>query len=276
MERCFTITVCGASRVGKSTLINAIVGKEVAQTSDSLNPHTKTLKEYVIDKQRDENDPRSNYTLKFWDTPGIESWTPEAIQEYFETLMQKTTPICIIYCISPTSFADLARVKWFVEQCMNRNILVALVCTNMYSGNRRSQVMEQFTQLLTSINSDFERLKEGNIEYFQGKALCTMINSKQYIDEDWGISKDPSGVDELILGIAKCLSGEQQLLWLQATANNKKFWSRMGSYVNSAIRIPFDTLSSVTNRASTVGRYFLSLCSSRNLVVEVRSFCRIL
>ncbi|CAF1636179.1 unnamed protein product [Adineta ricciae] len=268
MERCFTITVCGASRVGKSTLINAIVGKEVAQTSDSLNSNTTILKEYVIDKQRNENDPHSNYTLKFWDTPGIESWTEEGVQEYFATLMQRTMPVCIIYCISPSSFADLRRVKWFVEQCIGRKIFVALVCTNMYSGNRHLQIMEQFTKLLISINPNFVRSKQENIEYFENKALCTMVNSKQYIDEDFGISKDPSGVNELIFAIAQCLSGEQQLFWLQAVAENQNFWSRMGSYINSAFRIPFDTLSSVTNRASTVTRYFPSWCPSTNIIVE--------
>jgi small GTP-binding protein len=267
MNRNFTITVCGASRVGKSTLINALIGKQLANTSSSLNSCTTSITEYVLERNIDINDQRSNYTIKFWDTPGIETWTESNVRSYLITLMQNTNPVCIIYCVSPATFADMSQVKWFVEQCMHRNIFVALVCTNMFTGNRCPLVMQQFVDLLTSINPSFERYKDGNIEYFGQKALCTKVNSKPYIDEDWGITKEPTGIEELIFGIARCLNGEQQLFWLQAVSQNQRFWTSMGQYVNNIVRIPYATLADISNRTSAVARYFLSLLPT--VVTEV-------
>ncbi|UJR24413.1 hypothetical protein I4U23_005789 [Adineta vaga] len=253
MEQSFTVTLCGASRVGKSTLINAIIGREVAVTSSSLNACTTSITEHILEQQRNSNDSRLNYTIKFWDTPGIESWTEQHVQQYFYQLIQKTNPICIIYCISPSSFADMNQVKWVLQQCIQRNIFIALVCTNMYSGNRRSTVMEQCIHLLMNINPFFQRFKDGNIEYFGRNDLLTMVNSKAYIDEDQNIWKESSGIDELIFAVAQ----------------NQKFWQRKGPYVKNVLQISYTTLSDIANRACAVARYFLPIFSPpTNVIIE--------
>jgi hypothetical protein len=40
-----------------------------------------------------------------------------------------------------------------------------------------------------------------------------MVNSQEYTDEDFGVTKPPSGVEELIFGIAKSLNRDLMFAW---------------------------------------------------------------
>jgi ribosome biogenesis GTPase A len=48
MAQEFNVVVCGSARVGKSTLVNALLGKEVAKTSSSLCSKTDQIEKYVL------------------------------------------------------------------------------------------------------------------------------------------------------------------------------------------------------------------------------------
>ncbi|CAF4607874.1 unnamed protein product, partial [Rotaria sp. Silwood2] len=174
MTQHYTITVCEASRVGKSTLINALIGKEVAKTSSSLNSCTKKIEKYIIKHNVESSNGLLGYTITFWDTPGIEKWTENEVRSFLSQIMNETKPICTIYCASPGSFAVPEQVAWFVQTCIDRDIFVALVCTNMYAGNKRLQVMKQFTDLIESSQLPAQRREENGIVYFGRIALCTM------------------------------------------------------------------------------------------------------
>ncbi len=43
MAQQFNVVVCGSARVGKSTLVNALCGRELAQTSSSLSSKTDKI-----------------------------------------------------------------------------------------------------------------------------------------------------------------------------------------------------------------------------------------
>ncbi|CAF4777292.1 unnamed protein product, partial [Rotaria magnacalcarata] len=129
MTKQFNIAVCGSARVGKSTLVNAICGSEVARTSSSLCSVTDEMKKYVLNRacpSANNTASSTEYSITIWDTPGIESWTKEEVEKHFTKIMLESTPLCMIYCASPGSFARLDHLKWLIETCIKSNIFCAL------------------------------------------------------------------------------------------------------------------------------------------------------
>ncbi|CAF4112277.1 unnamed protein product [Adineta steineri] len=108
------IIVCGAPRVGKSTLINAICQQKLAKTSPGLNSCTNMISCYYLKGNVKIGDETINYQYNFWDTPGLENWDQEAIRKSLKHIKQKPKSdiICMIYCASPGSFAKLPQVDW--------------------------------------------------------------------------------------------------------------------------------------------------------------------
>ncbi|CAF4015306.1 unnamed protein product [Rotaria sordida] len=230
MTKDFNIIVCGSPRVGKSTLINALCGKEVAKTSNSLKSCTNQLEKYVHKGEQPANDgvsPQIQYSITFWDTPGIESWSENDVRQHFTNIMHESNPICMIYCASPGSFLQLEQLKWLVDTCIQSKIFCALVCTNKYSGGsqKRAQVMEDFQSLF---NERYVMIKdESNIKYFADVALCTAVNSIVYEDQELGIRKDIEGINELIFGVMTSLKDNKLVGWCYTVAENDTFWTTM-------------------------------------------------
>ncbi|CAF1550392.1 unnamed protein product [Adineta ricciae] len=97
----------------------------------------------------------------------------------------------------------------------------------MWTNRNRQTVLNEFKNILQKVHPDIQPFEEKKIIYFGQFGLCTMVNSVTYVDDDIGIRKDPSGVDELILGIAKSLDQQNRCTWLQAMNRDDLFWSRM-------------------------------------------------
>ncbi|CAF0950969.1 unnamed protein product [Adineta steineri] len=236
------IVVCGSARVGKSTLINALCGRELAKTSNSLSSKTDRMEKYILNRDYISSNEASNsnenqYSITIWDTPGIESWTKEHVQEHISKIMMKSNPVCMIYCASPGSFARLDQLEWIIETCIKSNIYCALVCTNKYNGGRQSR--EQLLKDFHSLLSQYQPMTkdENNVKYYGDAALCTTVNSIPFEDEDLGAQKGVEGINELLFGITSSLKGDKLIAWCHTIADNKSFWSTMVNQLTEVYKI---------------------------------------
>ncbi|CAF3682559.1 unnamed protein product [Rotaria sordida] len=263
MAKQFNIAICGSARVGKSTLVNALCGKEVAKTSSSLCSATDEMKKYVLNRScQSVNEAASSneYSITVWDTPGIESWTIDNVQKHFTKIMLESTPLCMIYCASPGSFARLDQLQWLVETCIKSNIFCALVCTNKYSGGnqQRTQVLNDFHSLLTHYHTMTR--DEANIKYYGNVALCTSVNSIIYEDIDIGVRKGVEGINELIFGIITSLKDDKLVAWCYTIAENQLFWSTMRDQVVELFNIARPILEELLQKhGKDIARYLIPL-----------------
>jgi hypothetical protein len=247
------ILLCGSSRVGKSTLINAICQQKLAKSSASLNSLTERIDRYSYEYS---NGQTIHETI-IWDTPGIESWDENEVRNYMASLIEQTQPLCMIYCASPGSFAVLNHVAWLVSECHRKNIFCALVCTNMWAGRNRKEIVDEFCRILNTVHPKIRPNKEDNIIYYDHVALVTMVNSQEYTDKDFGVIKPPSGVEELIFGIAKCLNRDLMFAWFRSVAQNTSFWTKMSSKLSNLLKVPTETFTSLYGHAATFLDYLL-------------------
>lgn len=210
------ILICGAPLVGKSSLINALVGCPVAKTNTiGLDSCTQKQSSYQLGN------------LFFWDTPGIQQWSQLDVNSYFNSSTRCQTPICMFYCASPGSFTKLKQLDILLDECIHqRKIFCVLVVTNMFAHVNRYAILDEFKTILTRYIDNNEQIREEDGIWFYGKiGLCTMINSQEYVDEDTNQRKPPQGVNELVLALIKSLNGTNQLgAWLQTIEQNQKFW----------------------------------------------------
>jgi GTPase SAR1 family protein len=231
MSNQFNIVVCGSARVGKSTLINALCGRELAQTSSSLSSKTDKIEKYVLNRVSTSNNEASNsreYSITIWDTPGIESWTKEHVQQHLSRIMIESKPLCMIYCASPGSFARLEQLEWIIDTCIRSNIYCALVCTNKYSGGseKREQLLNDFYSILSKHHSISRDVN--NIKYYGDIALCASVNSVIYENKDFQVRKEVEGINELLFAITTSLKDDKLAAWCFTIADNESFWSTMG------------------------------------------------
>jgi GTPase SAR1 family protein len=249
------ILLCGSSRVGKSTLINAICQENLATSNTSLTSNTKRITRYLSEN----SDDNSTQTTVFWDTPGIDSWNENDVRSYMSSLIEKTQPICMIYCASPGSFASLDHLVWMLSECHQKNIFCALVCTNMWAGQNRQVIIDEFCRILSIVHPQIVANKDDGIIYYDRVALVTMVNSTEYIDEDFDVVKAPSGVDELIFGIGKCLQRDFMFAWLRTVSHNKSFWRKMSSKLSDLLQIPYEKFTNLLEHADEIFQFLFDL-----------------
>jgi GTPase SAR1 family protein len=231
MAKQFNVVVCGSARVGKSTLINALCGRELAETSSSLASKTNKIEKYVLNRGFNLTNEASNaheYSITIWDTPGIESWTKEHVQQHISRIMTESNPLCMIYCASPGTFARLDLLEWLIDTCIRSNIYCAFVCTNKYNGGSesRQQLLNDFHSILSKHHAISRDVN--NIKYYGDIALCTSVNSIVYENRDFQVRKEVEGINELLFAITTSLKNDKLAAWCFTIADNESFWSTMG------------------------------------------------
>ncbi|CAF3577860.1 unnamed protein product [Rotaria sp. Silwood1] len=230
----FNIVIIGSPRVGKSELINALCGgKKLAETSPSLTSCTKKVKKYVLEADQTKASDITPSNVNFYDTPGLESWSNEAGEKGMLELINETNPVCVIFCASPGSFADLSQLRPVLLYCKDNSIFCALVCTNMWSSNKRQKVIEEFQNELSIFGPQNDMYSDQihsniphKISFFGTGALCTMVNSVEYFDPEMSSKKQPvQGIDELIHGIMQSLDDQKLLGWCNAVLHRRSYWT---------------------------------------------------
>ncbi|CAF0869592.1 unnamed protein product [Rotaria sp. Silwood1] len=210
------ILICGSPKVGKSTLINALCGCPVAKVKTiGLDQCTQKTTYYQLDN------------IYFWDTPGIQDWSNIDIDSYLNSSKRCQTPLCMFYCASPGSFTKLKPLEILLDECIyQRHIFCVLVVTNMFAHIDRHAILNEFKTLLSKYVNHTQQIQEEHGIYYYGQVgLCTMVNSREFVDEDTNRRHPQHGVNELVMALTKSFSRTRQLdEWLRTIEKNTQFW----------------------------------------------------
>lgn len=89
-------------------------------SSAGMNPCTDNV-EPVVDK----------HGVKWWDTPGFETWTPEVASTFLHDnfYKRKILPKAAIFCRTANSLGDTRVVEYMFKEFQARGILVIFVIT---------------------------------------------------------------------------------------------------------------------------------------------------
>ncbi|CAF1587814.1 unnamed protein product, partial [Didymodactylos carnosus] len=226
----YNVILCGSPGVGKSSFLNALCNKPINQINVKLELCTKEVTCCTFEADSYAEPRATTYQVNFW---GIDSWSEYEVKLSLKQLIQTKNPICLIYCASPDSYANLTRLEWLIEGCIEEDLFCALICTNMWMSIKRSDVINDFKILLTSKENFQQTKEEDGIIYYGDKALITMVNSENYMDEASGINEMACGINELIYGILSSLKDVKLLGWLYTIAENETFWLLMKNRINN-------------------------------------------
>lgn len=134
--------ITGKTGVGKSTLVNGLVGKKVAREGDGLDPETSVVKGHTF-KHRSIN-------VTVWDSPGLQDGTKKE-GEYLADMKKKCSNMDLsIYCVSlkETRFfdgcPDILAMKKLTEvfgEKMWKNAMFVLTFSNL-AEDLDSEILE--------------------------------------------------------------------------------------------------------------------------------------
>jgi len=109
------VIVFGQVGAGKSSLINMLVGKDVAGVSNKAGGHTACNQSYAFSPAN--SDPNTDLTYTFWDTPGLNegeqgSMEGMAALQNLLGLMKTCRANLVIYCVRAPRLTDIVRVNY--------------------------------------------------------------------------------------------------------------------------------------------------------------------
>ena len=181
------IIVAGITGTGKSTLINAVFGSELAKTG-SGQPVTEHIDEYT----------NNDIPIHIWDTVGLEldsEKTAKSIASIKETIAKKASTDdqfdrvhAIWYCINSGSNRYQGTELEFIKELYSTHLPFIIVLTQCHGSKKN---ISEFEDKIREINEQ-EGLKDISI---------IQVLAKDYeieIDEDNTISKRAYGLNNLV------------------------------------------------------------------------------
>jgi GTP-binding protein len=133
------IAFLGRSNVGKSSLLNALVGEKAAKVSQTPG-RTRAINFFALLDQRQQ--PR----MVFADLPGygyakisksISAGWPEFIEPYLQIRSTLKLCICLVDSNIPPQPSDLQLIEWL--RAAGRDFAVVATKTDRLSGNQRTR-----------------------------------------------------------------------------------------------------------------------------------------
>lgn len=224
----FQIMMFGPPRVGKSTLINALVGKKVAATSGRISACTGEVGHYAVEVRS--ADALDRKVVTFWDTPGFEDWDYATFSRVVgERLAAPAHLVCAFICFAPGSFARVERIGGFCERLVSSGIYVALVQTNMYSGSLDQQEASFAEMLGVARGTLGDSVEECDSCHRFAGGMCARVNAAPFSHRlpNWEVETlPPENMELLIRGVCLGLKDESLIGWFLAILQNRSFFEK--------------------------------------------------
>ncbi len=214
-----SILITGKTGTGKSTLINGLVGREVAKQGDNLDPETTEVKKYSLSE--------GEITVDVFDSPGLQDGRKNEAK-YLANIKEKCSDVdLIVYCIRmseekvPTDGPDMKAIKLLNETFgpdMWKNTVFLLTFANDITGFAEYEVGDN-----PSDQQKYFIKQLQNWESLIRERLHTTVGiSKEIVD---AIIINPAGhKNEPLLPDSGCTAGESHWLsrvWLKALGSTK-------------------------------------------------------
>ena len=183
------ILITGKTGTGKSSLINAVTGFNLAEEGHTLEPKTTQVTEYP-------NKLIGDIQLRVWDSPGLQDGTANE-KAYLSDISQKCKDVdLIIYCIRMTQSRiiengpdSIAMQKLSQQACLGPNMwhntIIVLTFANVVAKKGKYQK---------------DTSRQGMQEFFQAEFKASVYAVKNRLIHDVGLSA--SLVDSIPIVVA--------------------------------------------------------------------------
>ena len=180
-SKSISIFLTGKTGSGKSTLVNAIVGRSVAEEGEDPDPMTAEVKCYEHE--------RDGITLKVWDSPGLQDGTDQE-ERYIADMKAKCTEVDLyLLCINVYESVrfnrdnrEIEAIKKLTEtfgSSMWENTVVALTFANQIED--KNQPMTEVKRKISRIQHQISGMEEGG-----KKESEEMKAAQQVLEEEKG------------------------------------------------------------------------------------------
>ena len=179
------IFITGKTGVGKSTLINGLVGKKVAKEGETLDRETSVVTAHRCNHH--------SVDVTVWDSPGLQDGTNQE-GDYLEDMKKKCSDVDLsIYCVS------LKETRFF-ENCPD--ILAMRKLTNLFGQKMWENAMFVLTFANLAEDLDAKILdadtEEEKVELFQDKVKLWKEVLTGALIKDVGVDKNVADRIEVV------------------------------------------------------------------------------